>query len=239
MAGRIAYYGGIVTNGLVLDLDAAKRDSYPGSGTSWRDIAGGVITGSLVNGPTFDSNNGGSIVFDGVDDYISGSLSNFNVGCISLWMNPSTLINSGSSFQSLIVLKYTGIIDSEWYISLGSATILLTNEYITIADVANNTRTAIADGGSLFANTWYNLVFNLESSTYKIYINGIQKTETTYGGGVSQLTSPNVLQLGALFRASIAGPFPGKIASTQLYNRALSAAEILQNYNALKGRYGL
>ncbi len=50
MSGRIAYYGNIVRNGLVLDLDAAKRDSYPGSGTSWRDIAGGVITGSLING---------------------------------------------------------------------------------------------------------------------------------------------------------------------------------------------
>lgn len=59
MAGRITYYGNIVRDGLVLNLDAAKRDSYPGTGTVWRDIAGGVITGSLVNGPIFDASNGG------------------------------------------------------------------------------------------------------------------------------------------------------------------------------------
>ncbi len=84
MAGRIAYYGNIVRDGLVLDLDAAKRDSYPGSGTSWRDIAGGVITGSLINGPTFDGNNGGSIVFDGADDYVNLGTTNFGISPICL-----------------------------------------------------------------------------------------------------------------------------------------------------------
>ena len=71
MAGRIAYYGNIVKDGLVLDLDAAKRDSYPGSGTFWKDISGGGGNGTLINGPTFSSGNGGSIVFDGVDDYVN------------------------------------------------------------------------------------------------------------------------------------------------------------------------
>jgi len=236
MAGTVA--PNIVTDGLVLYLDAANTKSYPGSGTTWIDIAAGN-NGTLTNGPTFSSTNGGSIVFDGTNDYVSGSLSNFNVGCISIWVNPSTLINSSSPFQSLIVLKYTGVSNSEWYISLGSATILLVNEYITIADVENGTRTAIADGGSLPANTWCNLTFNFELVAYKIYINGIQKTEITYGGGVSQLTVPNVLQLGALFRGTIAGPFPGKIATTQIYNRPLSATEVLQNYNSTKTRFGL
>ena len=70
MAGRIAYYGNIVTSGLVLNLDAAKRDSYPGSGTIWRDISGNGNNGTLTNGPTFNSDNYGSIAFDGVDDYV-------------------------------------------------------------------------------------------------------------------------------------------------------------------------
>ena len=70
MAGRIAYYGGIVKDGLILDLDAAKRDSYPSSGTVWNDISGFQNNGTLINGPTFNSSNGGSIVFDGVDDYV-------------------------------------------------------------------------------------------------------------------------------------------------------------------------
>ena len=229
----------VITDGLVLYLDAANQYSYVSGSTSWNDISRGGNNGTLVNGPAFSSANGGSILFDGVDDYVSGSLSNVNIGCISMWINPSTLINSSSPLQSLIVLKYTGISNSEWYISLGSATSLLVNEYITIADVENSTRTAIADGGSLPANTWCNLTFNFELVTYKIYVNGIQKTEITYGGGVSQLTVPNVLQLGALFRDSIAGPFPGKIATTQIYKRALNATEVLQNYNATKTRFGL
>jgi hypothetical protein len=90
------------------------------------------------------------------------------------------------------------------------------------------------------ANSWYNLVFNLESGTYKIYVNNIKKTETTFGGGVQQLTVPNMLQLGALVRLGVvAGPFPGKISLAQLYNRSLSTSEITQNFNALRGRYSI
>ena len=62
MAGRIAYYGGIVKDGLILDLDAAKRDSYPSSGTVWNDISGFQNNGTLINGPTFNSSNSGNIV---------------------------------------------------------------------------------------------------------------------------------------------------------------------------------
>ena len=66
----------IVTNGLVLYLDAANKKSYPGSGTTWTDLSGNNNTGTLTNGPTFDSNNGGSIVFDGTNDYVSNTMSN-------------------------------------------------------------------------------------------------------------------------------------------------------------------
>lgn len=94
MAGRISYYGGIVTNGLVLALDAAKKDSYPGSGTVWRDISGNGNNGTLTNGPTFNSGNGGSIVFDGVDDYVEYGLitqmSNLINITVSYWYYPTT-----------------------------------------------------------------------------------------------------------------------------------------------------
>ena len=79
MAGRIAYYGGIVTNGLVLDLDAAKKDSYPGTGTSWRNIAGNSNNGTLTNGPTFNSNNGGSIALMVGRDSFSSRYFNGNI----------------------------------------------------------------------------------------------------------------------------------------------------------------
>jgi hypothetical protein len=239
--GKSAFQPNIITNGLVLNLDAINPNSYPQSGTIWYDTSGNNNNGTLTNGTSWTPNGAQtSFSFDGVDDYVAGTLPSFNVGSFSIWLNPSTLINSGSSFQSLIVLKYTGVENSEWYASLGSSTSYFTNEYITLGDVANDTRTVIEDGGSLLANTWYNLLFNLESGTYKIYVNGVKKTENTRGGGVQQLTMPNLIQLGAIVRnLIIQGPFLGKMANILIYNRALTAQEVLQNYNALKSRFGL
>jgi hypothetical protein len=83
MATRYNYTGGIVTNGLVLNLDAAKTDSYPGTGSIWRDLSGNSNNGTLTNGPTFSGiGKQASIVFDGSDDKVycgSGSTIDFNV----------------------------------------------------------------------------------------------------------------------------------------------------------------
>ena len=80
MAGRIGYYGGMVKDGLVLNLDASRLDSYLRTGTSWKDISGNQNNGTLINGPTFNSNNGGSIVFDGTNDYMTlGSPTGFSM----------------------------------------------------------------------------------------------------------------------------------------------------------------
>ena len=67
----------IVTNGLVLALDAANTKSYPGSGTVWSDLTPNGNNGALTNGPTFNSANGGSIVFDGTNDYLQGVSTNY------------------------------------------------------------------------------------------------------------------------------------------------------------------
>jgi hypothetical protein len=241
MAGRVAYTGGIVRNGLVLHLDAAKRDSYPKTGTSWTDLSGRGNTGTLIGGAGFNSNNGGHITLDGIDEYIANTnIPNFNVGCIDIWFKPNSTVNSTSAAASLIQLKYGDVVNSAWYIALGSATGLLANEYITIANVTNDTRTAVADGGSLLANGWYNLVFNWETNQYKIYINNSVKTTITANGGISQLTTPNRYYIGVVNGDAInplGGFFSGAIGHTKLYNRPLTSAELLQNYNALKGRY--
>jgi hypothetical protein len=98
MAGRIAYYGVIVSNCLVLSLDAAKRDSYPGTGTTWNDISGNRNNGTLTNGPTFNSGNGGSIVFDGTNDYVQtnydAALTDFTA-CV--WFKVPDSTNVGSA----------------------------------------------------------------------------------------------------------------------------------------------
>jgi hypothetical protein len=95
MATRYNYTGGIVTDGLVLNLDAAKVDSYPGTGTTWRDLSGNNNNGTLTNGPTFSGiGKQAAIVFDGVDDYaiLPTNFFNPNAGTpftVSFWFKTS------------------------------------------------------------------------------------------------------------------------------------------------------
>ena len=237
----IQYNPRIVTDGLLLALDAANSKSYPGSGTTWTDLSGRGNNGTLTNGPTYGSLKGGSIVFDGTNNYVvRDTLPTFNIYCISMWIKPSTVINSTTQNAAIIQLRYSAGANNTWNISLGSATVYVANEYITITSTQFNTRTCVNDGGSFLADTWYNLVFNYEGSAYKIYINNTVKSTVAGGSGnVSLLTNPNKLYLGATDGdgGGLRGFFNGNISNVQLYNRALTATEISQNYNALAPRF--
>lgn len=240
MAGRIAYYGGIVTNGLVLDLDAAKKDSYLGSGTTWRDLSGTTISGSLVNGPTFNSANNGSIVFDGVDDYVNlGNNFNFqynNSFTLCGWFNftndqDSTLISkqdNTSNFRGYIMRKLVN-----YQLSFGLvSTVGLQVQIRTPTNV-------------ILPNIWYYISSTYDgtslSSGLKIFINGNQLSTTTVAntlGNNTIITNANAA-IGKFGLTSIISPFNGKNSVTQIYNKVLNASEILQNYNTMKSRFGL
>ncbi len=227
MAGRVAYYGGIVKDGLVLDLDAAKKESYPGSGTRWNDIAGGVITGSLINGPTFNSNNGGSIVFDGADDYVNLGTTSFGITrdfTISFWMD---MTQSGS--MQIFTKGYN--VPYGIYIAKQPSNVLTCQLNLTSGYGETNTITTNYSG----IKNWV-VIRNNTSLTW--YVNGSQDSTSTLSSfDISQSLSKQ-WRIGSNFDIAFT-PFNGNIYTTQLYNRALSAAEITQNYNALKGRYGL
>lgn len=229
MATQYAF-GKIVTSGLVLSLNAADRNSYPGSGTTWTDMSGNGNNGTLTNGPTFSSANGGSIVFDGVDDRIDCGATTQITGLInitvSMWYymgklalsvplaryNQTTL-NNGFQF-----LSDNG---SFWFAGRESAA-----EYLFATTPAIYT-----------INNWYSIVGTKQGNLWSIYVNGSLIQSRTAGlGNVS--FSANPLYLGIQYPST---PYPilGRIATTQIYNRALSAEEILQNYNAQKSRFGL
>ena len=226
----------IVTNGLVLALDAANNKSYPGSGTSWNDLSNTGKNFTLTNGPTFSAANLGSIVFDGTNDYASvNPVSAFNIYCISMWFKPTTIINSTSVSTSLIHFKSS----IGKYIGFGPVTTRVSNEYITIVQEPGDKRTAVNDGGSLSAGVWYNIVFNYESSQYNIYINNTLKS-TTIGsstGNVPLITDPDFIYLNSVEGTS--DYLDSSLSMCMIYNRALTATEMLQNYNATKGRFGL
>jgi hypothetical protein len=226
MAGRITYYGGIVTNGLVLALDAAKRDSYPGSGTTWNDISGNRNNGTLTNGPTFDPANGGSIVFDGVDDRVNltSSPNLTNNFSISIWTRITTstpghmfgFYVSSSPFNGwALACSFNPVNSGTLNFWDGTA---WRNSGINISDSLLRYITVTINNTNLIS-FYINGVFNIsvQGSNIPLYVGN-----KTIGSRSDGLT-----------------PLKGNIYNTQLYNRALSATEILQNFNATKGRYGL
>ena len=227
MAGRIAYYGNIVRDGLVLNLDAAKRDSYPGTGTTWRDIAGGVITGSLVNGPTFDANNGGSIVFDGVNDYVNCTQP-LDAGdfTFSIWIKKSVNVSS----LEFVMGRY---VDS---VSRG-AMMFFQNGNLTMrlgANISGGLRDNII--GNVTDGTWKNITSTITRTRQIVsYINGTLVSSTN--ASTQQGTVPSGTVIGSRFGTS--WYLGANLATVSLYNRALSASEVLQNYNATKTRFGL
>ena len=224
----------IVTDGLVLALDAANSLSYPGSGTTWTDLSGQGNNGSLFNGPTFNSLNGGSIVFDGTDDYINigidKSCNRFTGDfAVSAWVNRS---NTGGTWGNIIGDYYTNSTGNalEWQLMIDSTAQLflynVTNGYVI---------SPIASGFS--ANTWINVVVTRIGSTINLYANTNLVTSvtntTTFGSATGNL---NI----GIDGNNAAEPFTGKIAGVMIYkNKGLSASEVQQNYQALKTRFGL
>jgi hypothetical protein len=234
------YFSNIVTDGLLLYIDAANIKSYPGSGTIWSDLSRGGNNGTLTNGPTFNSGNRGSIVFDGVDDYVdfgnNNSFTNPNGFSISAWFKPASY-----SGGSPLLEKYQS---SGYEFVFGT---LSDNVYGWVYD--NNTdgyRGRYFTGISSYVplNTWGNFVYTYDgqglTSSSKIYINTIQRDNIDFSGGsftTIQNTS-TTLTLGG-YNPGLGGPINGSVSILSFYNRPLSSTEIIQNYNVTKGRYGL
>jgi len=214
----------IVTDGLVLCLDAGNRKSYPGSGTTWNDLSGANNTGTLTNGPTFSAANGGSISFDGVNDYI-------DVGNpTSLQLSSAITIHSwvkGTSFSTLgnIVSKNS---------NNGYRFRVNLNGSITWFD-RGATNLIGTSAGVITTTTWYNIVTIGDSSGLKIYVNGT--LNTSGGSAYSPTTSTGNFLIGA--NTEFNEYYNGNIATIIVFNRALTAAEVLQNYNATRSRFGI
>jgi hypothetical protein len=227
----------LVTDGLILYLDAGNANSYPGSGTTWTDISGNGNTGTLVNGPTFNSANGGSIVFDGINDYVT--------------IPYSSTLNTPSGATYEFWLKNDGT-KTACFLNRGTADTgtngdnpriyhYNTNKlYIDWNTLAGSDR--YADNVTYNELAFNNLVFIFSpAQPFVVYANSVALSVTMSGSASSDATLLNnnnpIILGGALWGA--VPYYAGKIASVKLYNRALSSAEITQNFNALRGRYGL
>ena len=216
MAGRIAYYGNISTDGLVLNLDAARKDSYNRTGTTWNDISGNGNNGTLTNGPTFNSEDYGSIVFDGVDDYINlQTYPNFmSAATFNVWVMKTQLKNNAGvySFKGCM-LQFDNDAIRFWFdVSKGNIVYMFTPTL----------------------NQWYNITVTQEDYLNKIYVNSSLSLTTT-----TQFPLHNGSYVKKEIGKYNTRYFLGNIPIIQVYDRTLSAAEVQQNFNALRGRYGI
>jgi hypothetical protein len=211
---------GIVTTGLVLNLDAGVSSSYSGTGTTWTDLSANGNNGTLTNGVEYNGNNGGSLSFDGVDDYVLTPVNiDANPSSVGAWFNASS-----TSGARGIALTDNGGWDKGFEISNGVFNI----------HIGNGLQST---GVSAVANTWYFGFLTYTSSSMSFYVNGVN----VWNGEAPAATSGSTVEIGRANYLGGAGSrfFQGSIAQVSIYNKDLTAAEIQQNFQALRGRYGI
>ncbi len=248
MAGRIAYYGNIVKDGLVLALDAAKKDSYPGTGTIWRDISGNSYSGSLENGPIFDNTTGsGVIVLDGTNDHVlvpgnsNTYSSNFTWQAWHYYTNSTSVSGIygfwwselGVLFGKNFLFVYQNVGNTGVFVRLDT----LTSVYHSVSYGDNYNGFGNYDGlQSPLLNRWEFTTLTKSGSLFTLYWGNVKKWEANITDWV--ISNPTQ-SIGFGARNGGVSPSPMKVADLLMYNRTLSQSEISQNYNALKGRYGV
>jgi len=237
----------VIQDGLVLALDASDRNSYVSGSTTWTDLSGINNNGTLVNGPTFNSSNGGNIVFDGTNDYVTcGTLGNYG----------SQMATNGITLEFIFSSTYTAAIKQFGTINTGINTLLAINFNRDENDAysAKKTSLGIRSNGNVYLVGAINtdiytgdffivsIVRQANTNQISFYINGVQQT-TIYGltGNPTSFSNfENSFTVGAInSRGTIINNLACSIPSFKIYNRALSSDEILQNYNAIKARYNL
>jgi hypothetical protein len=257
----------IVTDGLVLCLDAANNRSYPGSGTAWTDLSRGGNNGALTNGPTFNSANGGSIVFDGTNDYVEIPTRNTNLefqptsgySCMVFYKSPPTATN-GALIANMdnISGTYPG-----WDLWFNNDSISNTIAMHLISSWSSNAiKIAVDYNYSTYANQWICFGYTYDGScptteanslnSVNFYLNGNLYTsgkrlgQPTVGKGFTTSSQTITYNSSQRFRIasrwSSGGYSSGASFSsgiTLVYSRTLTAFEMQQNYNATKTRFGL
>lgn len=219
----------VVTNGLVLDLDAANTKSYPGTGTTWLNLSSSNYNGTLTNTPTFSSNNGGYLTFDGTNYVVTGSLGSLPAqGSIEYWMYPTIVENYRNPFATSYNGGNTGF---RWEQKTGGLF------YVVIGNDAASYNAY--NYPNISANQWYQVVvtWNTATSTATGYLNGAQSFTTT-SNTTWATTIPN-LAAGSGYSTGVDRQFKGNISKGAVYSVTLSAEQVLQNFNALRSRYGI
>ena len=209
----------IVTNGLIFCVDAADPRSYPGSGTAWYQLTGATNTGALINGPAYNSGNLGSISFDGVDDYVDfstdlGTMSNYT---IMYWARRDA--ENRMPVASRLNTDFYWYGDNSWKYKHGGVN----------AEYYYSKPTTISLG------TWGCYCVVYDGSNVLIYRQGVYQGQQSTTGTADWSQGITV----GWWAARGGYDWQGLISNVMMYNTALTADQVTQNFNALRGRYGI
>ena len=214
----------IVTDGLILALDAADTNSYTGVGTTWTNLLQTGVNGTLTNGPTFTSENGGGIVFDGADDYVilrpPTTYSEYTIHFFCKWISSVGIgerLFGCDAFGTYTIFNPSNV--GFHYNPLGGVPASVT----------------LASGVNIGFGTWCQIAVTVStiSSKVDIYINGIARNSWNTLPAANLSSNIFIGKQNTLYGANC------QFANFQLYNRAITANEVTQNFNAHKNRFGL
>ena len=219
----LAHSPSIVMNGLVLALDAGNAKSYPGSGTAWYNLLNSSAVGNLVNGPAYSTSNGGTLLFDGINDYANIPIScNKTYYSLSWWLYPTSVV----SYNQFISFDNMGTWGS-WVFHTTS-----TGEVYIGTDVATRLTPTELVAGTVTLNTWQNFTYTFNNGVGTLYKNGLLLASKS--GMTVAASNFTTLYLGTNSTNTI----NGYISNLGVYsNKVLSADEVMQNYNAIRRRY--
>jgi hypothetical protein len=235
-------YLNVVQNGLKLHLDVSTLESYPGSGNDWFDLSANDYHGTLTNGPTYSVSNQGTIVFDGSNDYVTTADVDHGTSQFTLeaWVY-FTSFNSGNC----VIKKNT---DNDYWpvfqLSVGNDGAI--SGYYSSQVYGNCLEGAISSTGVISTGQWYHLCFSKGTDGYttmKLHKNGVSQSYSNYlyGSHINNVcNSDKPVLIGINYDyPNFIQPVNGKISVVRIYNRQLSDAEVLHNYNVQKSRFGL
>jgi len=232
----MSIYGGpdIVTDGLILDMDFGSSKCYPGSGTACTDISTSNLSGELVNSPPYTiSTNNKFFSFNGTTNsrlirIPNSTILDTQTPSVEVWIKTNATTQSGFWFEK-------GIVNSQYSLFQEGGNIQWRQNFGTF----NQLTTATIAGAGVNTTSWFQVVGTYISGTRRLYVNGILKNSDSQTGTIA--TNAGGMSIGVY--GGYAGArdyyYNGDIAIVRVYNKSLSASEILFNYNALKGRFGL
>lgn len=240
----IAYNTSIVRSGLVLHLDAANKKSYPGSGTVWNDLASNGNTATLTNGPTYSSGNNGYFSFDGVNDYALYSnntlANNLSTMTVSAWIYADfNNLSEASPFVTKIPDSGSG---TGWEMGGTFQNVKGCYFYVQGNSQYNLYKTTATPSAGTY---WMEFAASYSgfNAAINLYLNGSKVAATKYGNAstISSISNTSSVALGTRNGTNTYGTnfATCSISNVKIYDRLLSDAEISQNFEALRGRYGI